>query len=273
MTFNFNDKINQKLTKNEIKLIEYIYSHSQQVAFMSIHDLSKATHISQSTISRLPRHLGFDNFKHMKQYIIQTRLSPTDKISATVTQNQSVLEFLALQKDYLEQSMNNLNLDDFQQIVHHIIKAETIYLFAKGASLALAQLLFFRLRRFKKNVVIMPASGSEIFETLPLITANDYMMIFAFQKTPVEAQITIDYCYDHHCPIMMMSSRHLKEKKISHHLYVYRGNEDEYHSSAIAMAYLDALIIEVAKTGGEQYMQHLEDIYLLKEHNKTKIQR
>lgn len=273
MVFNLTDKSIKQLTKNEMKLIEYICSYSQEVAFMSIHELSQATHISQSTISRLPRHLGFDNFKQMKQYIIQNSLSPNEKISATVTQSQSVLEFLQLQKQYLEQSMNHINLEDFKHIVDHIVKAETIYLFAKGATLALAQLLSFRLRRFKKKVVIMPSSGSEIFETLPLITNQDYMMIFAFQKTPIEAQITIEYCHEQHCPVMMMSSRHLKEKKINHHLYVYRGNEDEYHSSAIAMAYIDALIIEVAKVGGKEYMQYLEDMYQLKENHKTKIQR
>lgn len=273
MVFNLTEQTIKQLTKNEIKLIEYICNHSQQVAFMSIYELSQATHISQSTISRLPRHLGFDNFKQMKQYIIQNNLSPTDKISATVTQSQSVLEFLHLQKQYLEQSIQHIDLDDFQHIVEHIIKAQTIYLFAKGASAALAQLLAFRLRRFKKKVIIMPSSGSEIFETLPLITSQDYMMIFAFQKTPIEAQITIEYCYEHRCPVMMMSSRHLKEKKINHHLYVYRGSEDEYHSSAIAMAYIDALVIEVAKAGGDQYIQYLEDMFQLKENHKTKIQR
>ncbi len=49
--------------------------------------------------------------------------------------------------------------------------------------------------------------------------------------------------------------------------------DHEYHSMAVPMACIDALVIEIAKKGGHLYTQSVEDIYQLKENYKIKIQR
>ncbi len=271
---NLNPQITEKLTKNEKKLINYIFQNIHQFSHMSIQDISEKTHISQATISRLPKHLGYQNFKDMKIHMTE-QLSPANKMNSTLTQEHSVSHYLSLQNEYIQKTIEHLNKDEIDAIVNHIIQAKTIYVFAKGASLCLAELLSFRLRRFQKNVVIMPSSGSEIFEIMPMIHFDDFVIMFGFLKTPVEAQILLEYCQKINCPTMMMSSRLIDDtsQMANYNIYVYRGENHEYHSMAVPMAYIDALIIEVAKKGGKEYTQAVEDIYQLKENYKIKIQR
>ena len=61
----WNSETTEKLTKNEKKLIDFIFQNIHQFSSMSIQELSQKTHISQATISRLPKHLGYLNFKDM----------------------------------------------------------------------------------------------------------------------------------------------------------------------------------------------------------------
>ena len=66
ITMKWNSETTEKLTKNEKKLIDFIFQNIHQFSSMSIQELSQKTHISQATISRLPKHLGYLNFKDMK---------------------------------------------------------------------------------------------------------------------------------------------------------------------------------------------------------------
>lgn len=270
----WNSETTEKLTKNEKKLIDFIFQNIHQFSSMSIQELSQKTHISQATISRLPKHLGYLNFKDMKMSMTQ-KVSPANKMHSTVTQEHSFPHYLILQNQYIEKTIEHLDIDEIDTIVDHIIEANTIYVFAKGATICLADLLSFRLRRFQKKVVIMPSSGSEIFECLPMIKSDDFVILFGFLKTPVEAQIVLEYCHQIKCQTMLMSSRLIDDAKkmADYNIYVYRGEDHEYHSMAVPMACIDALVIEIAKKGGHSYTQSVEDIFQLKENYKIKIQR
>lgn len=272
MEFKLSDECISTLTKNERIIMDYICQNMQVIPLMSIQDIAKKTHVSESTISRFPKHIGFSNFKEMKHYIAQNNASPATKISSTLIKEDSINHYLKRQNIYIDKTLEHFNMDEFQEVVHHILKASTIYIHAKGASLCLAELLAFRLRRFQMKVVIMPSSGSEIFEVLPAITEDDFVILFGFQKTPIEAQIIMEYCQKRKCKTVLMTSRLIRDMKNSadYHIYVYRGENHEYHSMTVPVAFIDALIIEIAKTGGQKYMDAIQEIYELKEQYKTK---
>lgn len=271
---NFSKEITDSLTKNEKKLVDYIYQNLQQFPLMSIQDISKNTNISEATISRLPKHLGYKNFKEMKQKLAFD-ISPANKMTSAMAQEHSFSKYLMLQKDHLDRTIEYLNLDELNEIVDKIITGKTIYVFAKGASICLGELLAFRLRRFKKQVIIMPSSGSELFEILPMIKPDDFVILFGFMKTPIEGQVVLEFCKQKGIKTMLMTSRLIEdEKKLAdYNIYVYRGEETVYHSMTVPVAVIDALIIEVAKVGGNEYMKSVDDIYQLKEKYKIKIQR
>ncbi|MEE0966449.1 MAG: MurR/RpiR family transcriptional regulator [Bacilli bacterium] len=242
---------------------------------MSIQEISEKTHISASTISRLPKHLGFSNLKELKQYILKSNENPASKLTYSLNQNDSIIQFLKYQNQCIEKTMEYLDLNTFNKAIINIVNAKEIYIFAKGATIGLAELLQFRLNRYSKKISILPSSGSEIFEILPKIKKEDLVIIFAFSKTPIEAQVLIDYCKKTKCPTLMFTSRihNNEELQADDNIFIYRGESKEYHSMTAATALIDAIIIEVAKVGGDDYIKHIKEIYHLKEEYKTKIQR
>ena len=62
-----------------------------------------------------------------------------------------------------------------------------------------------------------------------MIKSDDFVILFGFLKTPVEAQIVLAYCHQIKCQTMLMSSRLIDDAKkmADYNIYVYRGEDHE----------------------------------------------
>ena len=156
-----------------------------------------------------------------------------------------------------------------------ILSADTVWIYAKGASISMAELLRFRLNRFGRRVMLLPAGSSELFEHMNFFTEKDLVILFGFQKTPKEAAVILDHQKSVGYPCIFFTSRLYRspdqENVLS--LFVFRGEPSEYHSMAAPAALLDALVVMLGARLGESSSEQLDRLYKLKEHYKTEIPR
>ena len=61
----------EKLTSTEQDIVEYIAAHRDEFLCMTIGQLSSALHISEATVSRFARHVGCEDFKHLKRTVVE----------------------------------------------------------------------------------------------------------------------------------------------------------------------------------------------------------
>lgn len=267
-------------TKAEKKIINYIYQHSSAVIFMSIQQLSAALGISESTVSRFARHAGYEDFKalkhHLQHSINSDTLSPADKISHTLhtEETPSIEKLLQQQIEYIENTIQQLDLSAVSRAAELLAHAPQIHIFGKGASRGLAQLLHFRLRRFGKSVRMIQSAGSEIFEDLIHIHSNDCVLLFGFQKVPLEVQVILDYAKKQDASTILFTSQiyDSPENRADINLYAYRGQPEEYHSMTVPTALADALIVLTADAMDDS-VAALEYLHQLKESYSKEIPR
>lgn len=69
-----NDQIIQSLSKNELKILQYVYEHSSETCEMSIQEFSRIISYSPATVLRFCRKLGFSGFAEFK-YALRTNAS------------------------------------------------------------------------------------------------------------------------------------------------------------------------------------------------------
>lgn len=269
-------------TKTEKKLINYIIENPSSFVHMSIGELAKKVGSSEPTISRFARHCGYKDFKELKNAILlhQEHLdSPAHKLTSSMVQKSgSVLEdLLHYQQFCIEKTISFLDDESILHAVHSILSAKHIYIFAKGASISMAQLLQFRLRRFGLFVTLLPVGSSELFEYMNLFQEDDLVILFGFQKTPKEAQVLLDYQKQIHYKVIYFTSRLYHSSGDSTQevipLYVYRGEPTEYHSMAAPSAFIDALVVLIASKIEDSSKDSLEKLYQLKEYYKSYIPR
>ena len=95
----------EKLTPAERKLLEYIEGNREEFLFMTIGQLAAKLEVSEATISRFARHLGCQDFKQLKNIVIeQNHLEgPAGKMAGTLFTDGSESSFQAA--NYLRQQM------------------------------------------------------------------------------------------------------------------------------------------------------------------------
>lgn len=266
-------------TKTEQQIIDYLYQNASSFPFLTIGQLAKQLNVSEATVSRFARHSGYADFKEMRTALLSavSPEAPAQKLSQTLYDNRSrsVADIFQRQQQYLEKTISYLEPDEIEKAVFAISNAKTIYLYGKGASHSLAELFAFRLNRFGLSVRLCSSGGSELFETMLNITAEDLVIIFGFQKTPCEAAVLLKHKQEIPYTTMLITSRlyHNEEAPADINLFVYRGENQEYHSMTTAMALIDALVLLTADHLDGISYEKLSELYRIKEKYKHDIPR
>ena len=71
----FMENTQMKWTKSDLLIMEFIENHTDDFLFMSIGQLAQHLQVSEATISRFARHMGYHDFKEMKSDIVGKSLA------------------------------------------------------------------------------------------------------------------------------------------------------------------------------------------------------
>ncbi len=265
-----------KYTKSDEKILEFMESHTDEFLFMSIGEVAKRLEVSEATISRAARHLGYRDFKEMKNEIIgqKTGKGAAGKIAGTLlkTQGFDIGKWFAMQQECLSSTLENFDQKEFSRAVSQIQSARNIYIHGKNASASSAQLLYFRLRRLGYKVFMVPSGGSEVIEGIVHAGEGDLVIIFSYSKVSVEGKMILEYAKIAGYTTMAFTSRLYapQEQRADINLYVYRGEKEEFHSMTAPAAMIDALILALSEKDQGDTAQNLLKIQKLKEKFKQK---
>lgn len=270
---------NTVYTPTEQRMIDSICQNYTDFSYLTIGQLAAQLGVSEATVSRFVRHAGYSDFKEMRAALLAAHASetPAGKLSQTLqeTKSGSVADIFTRQQQYLQKTL--LYLDDAQMeaAVSAVLGAKNVYLYGKGASAGLAQIFAFRLNRFGIAVHLLPSGGSEIFEQLVNITADDLVIVFGFQKTPREAAVLLNHKKEAGYGTILITSRLYQEENLPAdiRLFVYRGENQEYHSMTTAMTLVDALVLLTAQRMESASFEKLSRLYRLKEKYRHDIPR
>lgn len=258
-------------TKNERKILDFISQNPTQFLSLSITELARKLGMSDASLSRFAKSCGYKDYKELKLAVAnqQEGFRPSEKINESLENEHGngLFSFLQLQQQFILKTMEHIDSVAFERAVTEISAAKNIYIHAKGAACSLGDLLAFRLNRFGLHVTLLPSSGSEIFEKMASITKNDIVICFGFQRCPNEDQVLLTHCRKIGCPtVLFNSSLHASWTSLTDiPLFIYRGEEREYHSMAVPMAVMDALILRIYRKIQPSATLHLDAIHELKE--------
>ena len=135
----------------------------------------------------------------------------------------------------------------------------------------MGQLLFFRLRRLGLPVSQIPSGGTEMMEGLAQAGEDDVVLFFGFSKVSWEGKVILDCRKTAGYKTICFTSRLLapREEQADINLYVYRGEEKEYHSMTAAAALVDALIVAISERLGADGAKNLQKIHKMKKRYRT----
>lgn len=240
-----------KFTKSDWRIREFIENNTDEFLFLSIGQLAARLEVSEATISRFVRHMGYQDFKELKNGVMKqkTRMGAARKMAGTLMKNQGfdLEKWFAHQRECMEKTLEGMDPDQFWQAVESIRTAERIYIHAKNASASVGQLLFFRLRRLGFAITMIPSGGTEVVEGIVHAGPGDLVILFGYSKISEEGKIILDYAGTAGYRTLLFTSRPEGNTRADVNLYVYRGEEEEFHSSAVSAALADGLVLALTE--------------------------
>lgn len=175
-----NDKL---LNDNENYIIEYIIEHIDEIPHISSRELGRRTYTSSTSVIRLIKKLGFENYNDFKLNIV-SYLKNIDMKDATITENENMLSLMNKLADIntavVQQMKERLSVEDINRIVSYISGVQYIDIIATDMNHSICEYFCHLLWTMGKNVNVYHESDKQLY--LGLNVPHDHVVIVVSRK-------------------------------------------------------------------------------------------
>jgi len=276
----FNQLITQyfnQLTKSEKRIANYLRRNQEESAFLSAGELADRLGLSEATMVRFARTLGFGSYPAMRvmlQEEFRRRVTHSTRLRSRLDELREegdIFEQVTVSEiDYLTQALQTVDREALHQAVSQIIKCEHIFVFGTGPSISLVDLLNVRLTRFGKYVVPLMTAGREMLEPMLSMTDRDLLFAIGFFDVNPSLQTILNHANERQCPVILLTDTlgSIIGEKADIILAAKRGPVSAFHSLVVPMTIINTLLLEVANENQEQVMANLDHLDQLRERLK-----
>lgn len=197
----------KQFTPNEQSIAAYILTHQEQMLYLNIQQLAKATYTSHSSIHRLTQKLGLSGFKEFTICLareFQQQQGQESEVNVNYPFNlgesslQIAKEIADLMKNTIDKNLALIEDESLSQTAQLLDQAERIFIYALGDSQIRAKSFQNKLFKINKYVVIATELSEWAHHTLN-VTPRDCALFLT---------------YHGNSPSYIKVSRYLKQEQI-----------------------------------------------------------
>ena len=185
-----------KLTRTEARIAEYIAGNLNAVCFMTASELAEKIGVSDASVIRLSRALGYKGFPHLQDALQENladqlknndrqMLSPLEKLSRH-TREVSAPELLKQCLDAtianITSVVNNNSLEKLDTLADTIIGSERKFVLGFRGCRGLADWMSILLTHMLPNVIKETSADSEAVEKLLDLSEKDCVILFSYHR-------------------------------------------------------------------------------------------
>jgi DNA-binding MurR/RpiR family transcriptional regulator len=263
-----------ELTKSEKSIADYLRQNQDEAAFLSAGEIALRLNLSEATMVRFARTLGFNSYPAMREVLQETfrhRVTHSARLLSRLDdlrQAGDIFERLvASEIDYLTHALETVDRQALYQAVNLLRSRNRVFVFGVGPSVSLVDLLEIRLGRFGRQVITLTTAGREILEPLLTMTEKDLFFVICFFDISATLQLVLDYAKEVGCPVIMLTDTlgSLIGDKADVVLDARRGPMAEFHSLVVPMTIINTLLLALANEDRQQVMTNLDKLDQLRE--------
>jgi DNA-binding MurR/RpiR family transcriptional regulator len=262
-----------QLTKSEKRIANFLRKHQEECAFLSAAELAGKLELSEATIVRFARSMGFDSYPDMRKLLqnsYRQRVTHSARLRGRLgdlRETGDVFEKLVVSDiDYMTQALETVDRKELERAVELIKNHKRLFVFGVGPSVSLVDLLEIRLTRFGYQVIPLKTGGREILDSLLSMTKEDLLFTICFFDVFSTQQFVLDYANEVQCPVIMLTDTlgSILGKQADVVLAAKRGPMSEFHSLVVPMTIINTLLLSVANEE-KKVMENLDRLDQLRE--------
>lgn len=265
------------LTKSEKRIANYLRKSQDEAAFLSAAELADHLGLSEATIVRFARTVGFESYPAMRELLqenFRRRVTHSTRLRSRLDdlrEGGDLFEKVTVSEiDYLTQALQTVNRDALHRTVSYMLERDHIFVFGTGPSITLVHLLNLRLTRYGKQVIPLTVAGRETLEPLLLMTDRDLLFTIGFFDVNPTLQIVLDSAQETGCPVILLTDtlESVIGDKADVVLAARRGPVSAFHSLVVPMTIINTLLLEIANKSQEDALSNLDKLDKLRERFK-----
>lgn len=273
LTDHFND-----LTKSEKRIANFLRKNQEESAFLSASEIANRLELSEATLVRFARSLGFNSYPAMRTILqdnFRRRVTHSARLRGRLNDLRDggdIFERLtATEIDFLTQALDSIKREELNRAVEILHEHDRVFVFGLGPSVSLVDLLELRLRRFGREVVPLTNSGREFLEYLTMMEEKDLLLVICFFDQNPALKLVIDYANKVGATIIMLTDtlEAILGEKVDVVLSAKRGPIGEFHSLVVPMTVINALLLSLASMEQEKTMTLLDKLDNLRDQLKA----
>lgn len=187
-------------SKGQKRIAEFIAEQYDKAAYITALKLGKSVGVSESTVVRFARELGYDGYPDMQKAlraIICTQLTAAQRVGVAtdrIGENDILKSVLDADMENIRLSLNEIDRVEFAKIADAIVDAKRVYILGVRSSASLASFLSFYLNLISPNVRhVQTSTASELFEQIFRIEKDDVLIAISFPRYSTRTLKAIDY--------------------------------------------------------------------------------
>ena len=273
LTDHFND-----LTKSEKRIANFLRKNQEESAFLSASEIASRLDLSEATLVRFARSLGFSSYPAMRAVLqdnFRRRVTHSARLRGRLNDLRDggdIFERLtATEIDFLSQALDSIKREELNNAVEILHEHDRVFVFGLGPSVSLVDLLELRLRRFGREVVPLTNSGREFLEYLTMMGEKDLLFVICFFDQNPALKLVIDYANKVGATIIMLTDtlEAILGDKVDVVLSAKRGPIGEFHSLVVPMTVINSLLLSLASMEHEKSMTLLDKLDNLRDQLKA----
>jgi RpiR family transcriptional regulator, carbohydrate utilization regulator len=177
-----------KISNSERRVAEYILSHPEESIHMSLIEIAEASMVSDATVVRLIRSIGFTGLNELKMTLAADSVKPAEAIFEEINDDDdisTIIRKIFLSNiQLLQDTLNYLKTESILQALEMINSAQNIYIFAVATSAPLANILYNRIFRLGYRANTITDAYLQLMQSA-IMTKDDLGIIISHSGTPV----------------------------------------------------------------------------------------
>jgi len=177
------------LTRSQNRLMQYILSHEEEAIFLNIENLADKVNVSEATVVRLCKVLGFKGFPQFQKelrLLFRSKLTTTSRLEHTVQKgtNEGDILFKILQNDMtnIAETMKDASVHEFREFVKAIDSAQRIVIIGLRSVYSLAIFFGVALEFLQKDVWVVEPGIGDLWDRLLRLKREDLVIAISFPR-------------------------------------------------------------------------------------------
>ncbi len=254
-------------TKSELRIVDFIRRNMDEAPFLSAAEIAQRLELSEATMVRFARTLGFDSYPALREALqenFRSRMTHSARLRGRLNDLREAGDIferlVASEIDYLTEALQTLDRDALHAAVDLLRSHQRVYVFGLGPSISLVEMLNIRLTRAGKQVIPLSTSGQEILEPMMLMNRDDMLIAIGFFHLTPAMQLVLDYARQHETPSILVTDTlgPLLANKTDVVLAARRGPVSAFHSLTVPMTIINALLLAHSSADQENVMARLD---------------